>query len=69
MPDHHPTTSKPTTARGVLPSLGMVIAEFALVCLLVALVPVTVYLDTAVLGEGVTEDSLTEHMHLSLIHI
>ena len=69
MPDHHPTTSKPTTARGVLPSLGMVIAEFALVCLLVALVPVTVYLDTAVLGDGVTEDSLTEHMHNTLLAI
>ncbi|WP_161488232.1 hypothetical protein, partial [Sulfitobacter sp. HI0027] len=70
--DHNPGTSsssKPTTARGVLPSLGAVIAEFALVCLLVALVPVTVYLDTAVLGDGVSEDSLTEHLHNTFLAI
>lgn len=66
MADPTPGTSrnfKPRTARGVLPSLGAVIAEFALVCLLVALVPVTVYLDTTVLGDGVSEESLTEHLH------
>ena len=50
MPDHHPTTSKPITARGVLPSLGMVIAEFALVCLLVAVDHLTLCLDTPFLG-------------------
>ncbi|MFC6641391.1 MULTISPECIES: hypothetical protein [Sulfitobacter] len=72
MADHNPGTSsssKPTTARSVLPSLGAVIAEFALVCLLVALVPVTVYLDTAVLGDGVSEDSLTEHLHNTFLAI
>ncbi|KKL07204.1 hypothetical protein LCGC14_2588350 [marine sediment metagenome] len=72
MADPTPGTSrnlKPRTARGVLPSLGAVIAEFALVCLLVALVPVTVYLDTTVLGDGVSEESLTEHLHNVLLAV
>ncbi|UOA33273.1 hypothetical protein DSM110093_03097 [Sulfitobacter sp. DSM 110093] len=64
-----PSAPKAANARGVAPSLGAVFAELVLVCVLVALVPITVYLDTAVWGEGVTEDSLTEHLHNTLLAI
>jgi len=54
---------------GALPSLRAVIAELLLICLLVALVPVTVYMDTAVWGDGVSENSMTEHLHNTLLAI
>lgn len=56
-----------TTGAGF--SILAVFAELVLVCLLVALVPVIVYLDTAVWGEGVTESSITEHLHNTLLGI
>ncbi|SDE99707.1 hypothetical protein [Sulfitobacter delicatus] len=52
-----------------LPSLAAVVGELLLFALLVALVPITVYLDTAVWGDGVSEDSITEHLHNTLLAI
>lgn len=66
--DSSPRAGRAQQPQG-LPTLRAVFAELLLVCLLVALVPVTVYLDSAVWGDGVTEDSVTEHLHNTLLAI
>ena len=59
----------PAKTTDALSSLSAAIAELLLICILVALVPVIVYLDTAVWGDGVSENSLTEHLHKTLLAI
>lgn len=60
------STTQTTTGAGL--SVRAVFLELLLVCLLVALVPVVVYVDS-VWGGGVSESSMTEHLHNTLLGI